>query len=286
MTGANTGIGFETARVLALRGCAVTLACRDLARGDAARERIRSQTNADIRLERVDLGSLRSVREFAAAFLASGRPLHLLINNAGLAMLERQETEDGFEAHFGVNHLGHFLLTLLLEDRLRESAPARVVAVSSHAQFWASLTAELDDLNWEKRPFNGMRAYGDSKLLNLLFTNELNRRLRGSGVVATSVHPGFVRTELPRNSPAWMKLLLVPAMPFARTPGEGASTVLHAATAEEPARSGGGYYANCRPSRTAKLAGNRDVELRAWSIAEELTGLGSSIRERSLAGGV
>ena len=274
VTGANTGIGFETARVLALRGCSVTLGCRNLATAEAARGRIARQNGADVRVQQLDLGSLASVHRFAAEFLATGRPLQLLINNAGVALMERRVTEDGFEAHFGINQIGHFVLTRLLLDRLCESAPARVVAVSSHAQHWATLTAGLADLNWEKRPFNGFKAYGDSKLMNVLFTNELNRRLEGTGVVANAVHPGLVRTELSRNSPTWMSIVLGPVLFFAKGPARGATTVVYAATDPELGQRGGGYYASCRPARTAKLGGDRAVQERFWKLSEELTGLG------------
>jgi NAD(P)-dependent dehydrogenase (short-subunit alcohol dehydrogenase family) len=273
VTGASTGIGLEAARVLALRGAHVVMACRNLDKAGAARERLIAGGAAPDRLEirRLDLASLESVRAFSRDLLADNRPLPLLLNNAGLFQLSRQETSDGFEMQFGVNHLGHFLLTNLLLERIRSSAPARIVSVSSGAMHFASLTAELDDPNWEKRRYRGWRAYGDSKLMNLLFTGELARRLEGSGVVAHAVHPGGVRTELGRDAPLPMRLLTIPLAPFLRSPARGAATPVWASVSPECAKTTGGYFADCAPARAHALAGNRDVEARLWARSAELT---------------
>ena len=275
VTGANTGIGRETARVLALSGASVTLACRSLERGEHARQRILSSHGQEIardalHLMELDLGHLQSVRDFASAFLDSGRQIDLLINNAGVMLPRRRETRDGFEAHFGINHLGHFLLTRRLLDRIRESAPARIVSVSSEAMKFASLTPALADLNWEERRFSGWRSYGDSKLMNLLFTGELNRRLADSGVVAAAVHPGIVTTELARNQSWWMKLFGIGMLPFMKNVAQGAATTLYAATRPELQR-GANYFADCAPAKPAKLAGNREVEEALWKRSEEFT---------------
>ena len=180
VTGANTGIGKETARALALRGGSVTMACRDLDKAGAARDELLTANSGigkdQLEVMRLDLGEQAQVRDFAKTFLATSRPIHLLVNNAGVMLPDRRETADGFEAHFGVNHLGHFLLTNLLIERIRESAPARIINVSSDALHFSSLSEALEDLNWEDRSFSGWRSYGDSKLMNVLFTNELTRR--------------------------------------------------------------------------------------------------------------
>jgi len=276
VTGASGGIGLETARVLASRGASVTMSCRDLAKGGAARRRAIAESGGGIdpealQLAHLDLASLESVREFARGFLATDRPIHLLINNAGVMLPDRRETSDGFEAHFGINHLGHFLLTNLLLERVRASAPARIVNVSSDAMQFASLTPELSDLNWQQRRFSGWRSYGDSKLMNLLFTNELNRRLEGAGVAASALHPGIVTTELGRDQKGWMKLVGIFMRPFMKTVEQGAATTLYAAVRADPLQPGASYLADCAPARPGRLAGDRDVEARLWKLSEGLT---------------
>jgi NAD(P)-dependent dehydrogenase (short-subunit alcohol dehydrogenase family) len=276
VTGANTGIGYETARVLALRGAEVTLACRDHEKGEAARRRIVAESGGRIdekllHLVRLDLAHLDSVHSGARELLDSGRPIHFLFNNAGVMLPDRRETRDGFEAHLGINHLGHFLFTTLLLDRILESAPARIVNVSSDAQHFASLSPELDDLNWESRRFSGWRSYGDSKLMNLLFAKELSRRLESDGVVAHALHPGMVRTELARDQPWWMLIVGLLMWPAMKDPARGAATSLYAATAPELADHGGGYFSNCRPAREGPLAGNQELAELLWERSEDLT---------------
>jgi len=278
VTGANTGIGLETARVLALRGCDVTMACRDADKAEAARARL---LEADDRLRPdgldvavLDLGSLASVREFAARWTATHDALHLLINNAGVMLPDRRLTADGFEAHFGVNHLGHFLLTSLLLDRLVAGAPARIVNVASDAMHWATLDRTLVDLNWEARPYRGMRAYGDSKLMNLLFTAELNRRVGERGVASYALHPGVVQTELARDQPWWMLPIGLAMWPFMKRVPQGAATTLHVATAAGLERPGGEiYFADCAPNRQPKLARDAGVAARLWDLSAEGVGL-------------
>jgi NAD(P)-dependent dehydrogenase (short-subunit alcohol dehydrogenase family) len=281
VTGANTGIGLETTRVLALRGCRVTMACRDLDRAAGGRDLIVGESSerlpaAGIDIMHLDLGSLASVRSFAQAYLETERPIHLLVNNAGVMLPDRRETSDGFEAHFGVNHLGHFLLTNLLLPRLRTSAPARVVTVASDAKHKAAHTAELDDLDWRTRRYSGWRSYGSSKLMNLLFSNELNRRESDAGVVATALHPGMVLTELGRDQGWLMKLVGILAWPVMKRVGPGAATTVYLATRPEFADRGGLYFADCAPARVPKLSEDRDVQARLWSSSEELVGLRGS----------
>ena len=279
VTGASAGIGVETARVLALRGSSVTMACRDLAKAEGARKRILEASPGVIEPKRLevrelDLASLASVRAFARGFLATERPLHLLVNNAGVMLSTREETDDGFEAHFGINHLGHFLLTNLLREALEASAPSRVVCVSSDAARFASLSHRFHDLNWEERRFSGMRAYGDSKLMNVMFAAELTRRLQGSGVVANAVHPGLVATELARDLPWWFSMVKPLMRPFSKAVPQGAATSVYVATAGEFADRGGLYLADCRQKPAPSLAGDPDACVTLWDLSEKRTGLG------------
>ncbi len=279
VTGASAGIGVETARVLALRGSSVIMACRDLEKAERARRGILAASPGAIDPEQLevrelDLASLASVRAFARGFLASERPLHLLINNAGVMLPSRAETEDGFEAHFGINHLGHFLLTNLLGGALEASAPSRVVCVSSDACRFASLSERFYDLNWEKRRFSGMRAYGDSKLMNVMFAAELTRRVEGTGVVANAVHPGLIQTELARDLPWWFAMVGPLMRPFSKTVPQGAATSVYVATAGEYADRGGFYFADCRQKPAPSLSGHRDACRKLWDLSEKQTVLG------------
>ncbi|MCP5043412.1 MAG: SDR family oxidoreductase [bacterium] len=276
VTGANTGIGLETARVMALRGSHVVMACRNQQAASAARERIVESGVPDSRLElaELDLGSLASIRDFAKAFGATGRPLHRLINNAGVMLPMRRETRDGFEQHFGINHLGHFLLTQLLLDALTAASGARVVCVSSAAMQFSALSGDFHDLNWEARKFSGVRAYGDSKLMNAMFANELTRRWQDRGIVANSLHPGIVTdTELARDQPWYMGIIGVFALPFAKNIPQGAATTVLLATAAEYAQSGGRYFGDCTEWKSMPLAEDAEACAALWRRSEQLTGL-------------
>jgi NAD(P)-dependent dehydrogenase (short-subunit alcohol dehydrogenase family) len=276
VTGANTGIGWETTRVLALRGCSVTMACRNLDKAADARQRILDGNPAlgkdALRIMPLDLASFDSVRDFASTFLAEDVPIHLLVNNAGVMQTAHDLTSDGFEIHLGINHLGHFLLTNLLLDRLRASAPARVVVVSSEAQHFASLSRELEDLNWQKKKYSGMRAYGNSKLMNTMFANELSRQMEGERVVANSLHPGIVETELGRNQAWTMQLIGLLMRPIMKKVDRGAATSVMLATQPEYGERGGGYYSDCAlAKRQHRLSGDRAVEAKLWRWSEQAT---------------
>lgn len=277
VTGSNTGIGLETARVLALRGAHVVMACRNLKTATTARDRIIAGggvASEQLELADLDLGSRANIRAFALRFLETERPLHLLINNAGVMIPMRRETTDGFEEHFGVNHLGHFLLTNLLLESLRAAGGARVVCVSSTAMQFASLTPELEDLNWEKRKFSGWRAYGDSKLMNAMFSVELTRRRQSEGIVSNALHPGVVTdTELARDQPWYMNLVGIFALPVAKDVTRGAATTMLAATAPEYATRGGVYLGDCAEWKHMPLARNADACKRLWERSELLTEL-------------
>jgi NAD(P)-dependent dehydrogenase (short-subunit alcohol dehydrogenase family) len=276
VTGANTGIGFETARVMALRGSHVVMACRDPATANAARERLIASGIPEARLEVavLDLASFESIRAFAEGFLASGRPLHRLINNAGVMIPMRRETEEGFEHHFGINHLGHFLLTNLLLEALRSAGGARVVCVSSAAMQFASLSAEFDDLNWEARKFSGVRSYGDSKLMNAMFANELTRRFGGEGIVANALHPGIIAsTDLARDQPWYMGLVGLLVLPVAKDIPRGAATTVMLATRPEYASTGARYFGDCSEWKPMPLALDAQACATLWERSKRLTGL-------------
>ena len=276
VTGANTGIGYETALAFARRNAAVVMACRSLEKGAEARDRILSQaTEADVQLMQLDLGSLISVRKFADAFRAQNDRLDLLVNNAGVMVPPFTKTDDGFELQFGVNHLGHFAVTGLLLSLIISTPMARVVTVSSEAHRRCKI--DFDNLNGEKG-YSSWPFYGRSKLANLLFTNELQRRLEAAGHSALSVaaHPGWTATDLQRHTG------LVNALNgfFAMLSDQGALPTLFAATA--PDVSGGGFYGpdgffNMRgyPTevRAAARAHDLDTAARLWETSEQLTGV-------------
>jgi NAD(P)-dependent dehydrogenase (short-subunit alcohol dehydrogenase family) len=276
VTGANSGIGFETARALAAKGARVVLACRSEEKGREAEERVRAAVpGADARAEKLDLGSLASVRAFAEKLQAAESRVDLLVNNAGVMMPPHGRTADGFETQLGTNHLGHFALTGLLLEPLRRAPHARVVSVSSLAHFWGRI--DFDDLQSE-RSYNPTRAYGQSKLANLLFMRELARRFELARIDALSAaaHPGSTRTELQRHSGLMHAVVAV----FSQAPPEGALPSLYAATAPE-VRSG--YYfgpsgfAGCigPPGRARSSPRSKDAAAarRLWEISEQLTGV-------------
>lgn len=268
VTGANSGIGFVTAKQLAKQGASVTLACRNEGEGRARADEIRDELpNADLEVRRLDLGDLSSVRAFVDGYLADHDSLHLLINNAGVMNTPKGKTTDGFETQIGVNHLGHFLLTELLLDTLKKSAPARVVAVSScyhDKAMGREGVVDLDDLHFENRNYDGWLSYAQSKLANLLHAKHLAKRLEGTGVTAVSVHPGWVRTELMRHSmPAWMRSVTRPFMRMMGMiePWEGAQTTLYAALAPDVEAHPGAYYSQTGTYRDkSKNAGGWPLE--------------------------
>jgi NAD(P)-dependent dehydrogenase (short-subunit alcohol dehydrogenase family) len=265
ITGANTGIGKATAEALAAQGHRLYLACRSETKTQPViDEMIRTSDNKDIHFLALDLGNLDSVRACAAAFLAEDVPLDVLINNAGVAGM-RGLTSDGFELTFGVNHLGHFLLTTLLLDKLKASAPARIVNVSSVANFQAR------GIDWEavRQPTKGFTAMGEyatSKLANVLFTQELARRLEGTGVNAYALHPGAIASDiwgrrLPGPLTTVMKL-------FMRSTEDGAKTSVWCATAPELAHESGKYYDDCKEKEPNKVA-TPELAAELWRRSEE-----------------
>jgi retinol dehydrogenase 12 len=266
VTGGNTGIGLATARALAGRGGKVYIACRSHPKGEAAVAAIRKSTGNDaVAFLPLDLANLSSVRACAAAFLALGEPLHVLVNNAGTGG-EHGLTRNGFEMLFGINHLGHFALTLALLDAIEASAPARIVNVSSDAHYSAS-GVDFDALRRRTRTLTGMREYAVSKLCNVLFTQELARRLDGTGVTSYALHPGVVASDIWRRVP-W------PARPLMKlrmiSTEEGAQTSLYCATSEEAARDTGKFYDKCRAREPSSVA-TPELAAQLWKHSEEWT---------------
>jgi NAD(P)-dependent dehydrogenase (short-subunit alcohol dehydrogenase family) len=266
VTGSNTGIGKETARGLAQRGATVVLACRDVQKGEAAREDVARTTGRnDVELMALDLGSKASIRAFAASFRAKHQRLDVLVNNAGLWSTARGTTQDGLESTFGVNHVGTFLLTRELLPLLEASPPARVVVLSSKLHYSGKM--DWEDLQFERRKFKGTTAYNQSKLANVLFTRALARRLEGKGVTVNAVHPGVVATELIRDFP---KLVARLAHLFMLTPEKGAACSLHVATAPELASVSGEYFEKSRVKAAAKAALDVEAQERLWQLTETL----------------
>lgn len=279
ITGGNSGIGLEAAVGIATRGHRVVIAVRNATKGEAAVADIRARSgNDDVEAQPLDLASLASVRAFAAAWAARDEPIHVLLNNAGLIQRERTTTADGFETTFGVNHLGHFLLTNLLRDSIVAGGPdARVVIVASGAHRGARKGLDFDDLMWERRRYSGMGmgAYAASKLANILFANELARRWEGTGVAANSLHPGFVGSNFAREGDGGrlgdigMALL----KPFALSPAKGARTSIHVATAPEVAGVTGRYFVKCKPAATSAAAADSEAAARLWDVSAALVGI-------------
>jgi protochlorophyllide reductase len=277
VTGANRGLGREVTRYLAGRGARVIMACRDEAGGEAAAAVLRAgglQGALDVRP--LDLASLASVETFAAGLVGESR-LDVLANNAGLMAIDRGLTADGFETHIGVNHLGHFALTARLLPLLLATAGSRVVTMSSMGARLGHV--DVDDLLWERRPYERWQAYLQSKLANLLFTLELDRRLRTAGAAtsALAAHPGGARTSLGHHGRSWTNKLVPLWTPFLQPAWRGALGLLRAAT--DPAARGGEYYGPLfqvwgPPVRETPSRRARDPELAAalWERSERLTG--------------
>ena len=273
ITGGNTGIGKEAAVGLASLGARVVVTSRNEERGRSARKEIAERSGNDsVDVMPLDLASFRSIRSFAAEALDRFDHLDVLVNNAGLILYRRAETQEGFEETFGVNHLGHFLLTDLLLERLRASAPSRVVVVSSGAHKGARRGLDFDDLQSERK-YKWAKAYSKSKLANIWFTRELARRLDGTGVTVNALHPGFVRSEFGRGGDlggiyGWgIKYL---ASPFAISPEKGARTTIYLASSPEVADVSGGYFFKSKPATPSAVAQDDDAASRLWDASEKL----------------
>jgi NAD(P)-dependent dehydrogenase (short-subunit alcohol dehydrogenase family) len=270
VTGGTGGIGLATAAGLARLGAGVGIVGRDPARAEAAAGRLRS-AGGKVTVFTADVSSQREVRRLADEVKAAFPRLDVLVNNVGGYWATRHPTEDGLERTFAVNHLAPFLLTNLLLDRLIASAPARVVTVSSGAQAMGRI--DFEDLTGE-HGYNGQRAYNQSKLANVIFTFELARRLEGTGVTATVLHPGVVRTRFGHeDSGRWMRLMLPVVRPFMKSPEQGAATSIHLASAPEVEGVTGQYFANTGPKAASRASYDATAAARLWDVSAELVGL-------------
>lgn len=275
ITGANSGIGKETAVDMAKRGARVILACRDMGRATKAADEVRKWSgNGNVVVKMLDLASLQSVRALAKDVQQTEERLDILINNAGIMMCPQWNTDDGFEMQFGVNHLGHFLLTNLLLDLLKKSTTSRVVNVSSLAHETGKI--HFDDVNLEKN-YDPLVSYKQSKLANVLFTRELAVRLKGTGVTTYALHPGLIQTELGRHFLSslslWKRLLFMPLYLFVKTPWQGAQTTIYCAVDESLQNTSGLYYSDCAPKEAAPQGRDDATALKLWDLSASMVGL-------------
>jgi NAD(P)-dependent dehydrogenase (short-subunit alcohol dehydrogenase family) len=279
VTGGNSGIGYETAAALGSMGARVLITARNQSRGESAVKELTQRVGSQGSIELVvfDLGDFSSVRKGAAEILERCPKLDVLVNNAGLILTDRTETVDGLEATLAINHLGPFLLTNLLVDRLIESAPARVVNVASTAHNQARKGMPFDDLQSTTK-YAPMRVYGESKLANILFTSELAKRLEGKGVTANSLHPGTVRTGYGADGDT--KGLLAIGIkiggPLFMSPAKGARTSVYLASSPEVSDISGKYFAKCKVKTPKRQALDEAAAARLWAVSDELVGLASA----------
>ncbi|KAK2859360.1 hypothetical protein Q5P01_003980 [Channa striata] len=247
------------------------MACRDLERAEEAQAEILEDTgNENIVIRKLDLSDTRSIRAFADLINKEEKQVNILINNAGIMMCPYSKTADGFEMQLGVNHLGHFLLTYLLLDLIKQSAPARIVVVASVAHTWTGL--RLDDINSE-RNYDSMKAYGQSKLANVLFAHSLSKRLQGTGVSVFSLHPGVVQSDLWRHQHHCIQVAVKIFRIFTKTTVEGAQTTIYCAVEPGLDSQSGGYFSDCAPARCSRTASDDDLAQKLWEISCSMVGI-------------
>jgi len=269
VTGATSGIGRVVSVELAKRGATVIMVGRDAVRGGSAAQEARAMAPGSVvEFIQADLSSQSSIRDLSRRVKGKYDRLHLLVNNAGGVFLTRELTDDGLERTFALNHLGYFLLTDLLIDRLTAGAPSRIVNVASRAHKRTHL--DFENLQGEKG-YAGFRAYGQSKLANVLFTYELSRRLEGTGVTVNCLHPGVVSTGFGKNNPGWARLVATLFAPFLRTAEEGARTAIYLATSPAVEGITGKYFADERIVPSSRDSYDRALARRLWEVSEKLT---------------
>jgi retinol dehydrogenase 14 len=271
ITGGTSGIGKATAVALAARGANVVITGRNAERGEAAVEETKARSHSEsVELILADLSVQSEVRRLAETFLERHDRLDVLANNAGLVQSKRTETPDGIETTLAINHLAPFLLTNLLLDRLKESAPGRVITTSSEAQRWGNM--DFGDLQ-SRRKYRGFPVYGMTKLANIMFTYELADRLKGTGITANCLHPGGVGTNFGKNNGGPMALFFRAFKPFMRSPEQGADTLIWLASSPEVEGISGKYFLDRKEIEAKEIAYDPDARRRLWEISEDLTGL-------------
>ncbi|XP_036407727.1 retinol dehydrogenase 13-like isoform X1 [Megalops cyprinoides] len=277
ITGANTGLGKETARELAKRGGRIIMGCRNMEKCETAAREIRGETlNKHVYARHIDLASIKSIREFANRVNQEEERVDILINNAGVMRCPAWKTEDGFDMQFGVNHLGHFLLTNRLLEKLKSSAPSRVINLSSLAHIVGEM--DFNDLNWERKKYDTKKAYCQSKLANVLFTRELAKRLQGTGVTVNALHPGVAATELGRHTGMHRSQFSSTVLgPFfyllVKTPQQGAQPTVFLAVAKELEEVTGRYFDVLQEKEPAPQALDDEAAQRLWEASASLVGL-------------
>lgn len=288
ITGGNTGIGFETASSLLQKGYNVILGCRNEEKGIASMRKLEpfaKQGGSSVELAVFDLADLNSVSDYAKRALDTGRPIDVLLNNAGVMACPLMRTKQGFEQQIGVNHLGHFLLTNSLLPLLEQSAAmrqdARIINVASSAHYPG--TIDFNDFLWEKKDYSKWGAYCQSKLANVMYSYELSRRLQNSGITVNALHPGVVATELGRylfpslasdqEIPWWSKPILSVATSFLLTPEQGAQTSIYLASSPEVTGVTGKYFDSCKPKNSSRESYDDQKQKKLWDISEELVSI-------------
>ena len=269
VSGGTNGLGLVTARALARMGAQVTILSRNAEKCAAVAETLKADTGNLVEFIAADLSTLAGIMQAAATFKQRHTHLHVLVNNAGAMFTRRKLTADGFEMTFALNHLNYFLLTNLLLDVLKATAPARIVNVSSNAHVGAIL--DIDDLQ-SVRHFTGMGAYGQSKLANVLFTYELARRLEGTGVTVNALHPGFIATGFARNNGLVFNLGMKLIGLFIRKPEQGAQTSIYLASSPEVEGVSGKYFVDCKPVQSSPQSYDTELAQKLWQASLELTG--------------
>ncbi|CAF0998162.1 unnamed protein product [Adineta steineri] len=285
ITGSNSGVGKYTAIELAKRGAHIILACRDRKRTEEALKEICKLSGSNnVEIEIVDLASLKSIEECAKRLCGRLSKLDVLINNAGV-MMASEKSVDGYEIHFAVNHLGHFLLTNLLLDLMKKAPSARIINVSSVNHAFLNITINWDDINFTK-PYWKINAYSHSKLANILFTNELARRLQDTNITANSLHPGVVRTEVIRNILGHYQIILNTILLlitplwccFTKSPEQGAQTSIYLASDRRLNHVTGKYFKECKEYSSSKTSLDQQAAKRLWKLSEEMTHLDDALK--------
>ena len=276
ITGANRGIGKETTRALAKKGATIIMACRHLEKAESVGEMIQIESkNPHIEVMRLDLTSLESIRNFTREFKARYQKLDVLINNAGVFCMRREETEEGFELTIGVNHLGHFLLTHELMPLLEKTPEARIINLSSNAHYSADL--DLGDLHFKKRKYSGIKAYGSSRLTTVFFTQELAERLKEKNITVNALHPGHVDTnmwDLWGVERKWYQSIIHRMIKlFLISAEEGAQTSIYLASSVEVKRITGKYFAKKKIKAASKKCADIKLQKELWQLSKRLTGI-------------